>query len=119
VPDRQQNVTEALLALREEATSRVAALQREFTGLAEAAAAEGTDDEHDPEGATLAYERQHAAALLGQARDQVTAIDSALARLADGSYGLCASCGNPIAADRLTARPMAAVCISCASARGR
>ena len=46
------------------ARERVAALEREFAGLAEAASAAGTDDEHDPEGATLAFERQHAAALL-------------------------------------------------------
>ena len=47
-----------LLAERARARERVAALEREFAGLAEAASAAGTDDEHDPEGATLAFERQ-------------------------------------------------------------
>src|SRR6516162_456529 len=55
---------ELLLAERARAVRQVAALEREFAGLAEAASAGGTDDEHDPEGATLAFERQHAAALL-------------------------------------------------------
>jgi DnaK suppressor protein len=96
------------------ARERVAALEREFAGLAEAASAAGTDDEHDPEGATLAFERQHAAALLEGAREQVAAADAALARLAAGRYGGCERCGQPIGAGRLEARPTATTCIRCA-----
>jgi RNA polymerase-binding protein DksA len=99
------------------ARERVVALEREFAGLAEAASAAGTDDEHDPEGATLAFERQHAAALLEGAREQVTAIDAALERLADGRYGVCDRCGQPIGAERLAARPAATTCIRCAGRR--
>ena len=108
---------EALLAERARARDRVAALEREFAGLAEAASAAGTDDEHDPEGATLAFERQHAAALLAAAREQVAAVDAALRRLAEGRYGVCDRCGQPIGAERLAARPAAATCVRCA-ARG-
>ena len=96
------------------ARERVAALEREFAGLAEAASAAGTDDEHDPEGATLAFERQHAASLLAAAREQVAACDAALTRLAAGSYGVCERCGQPIGAGRLEARPAATTCIRCA-----
>src|SRR6267154_2768990 len=103
-----------LLAERARARERVAALEREFAGLAEAASAAGTDDEHDPEGATLAFERQHAAALLEAAREQVAAYDAALVRLAAGSYGVCERCGQPIGAGRLEARPAATTCIRCA-----
>src|SRR5437763_12849725 len=71
------------------ARERVAALEREFAGLAEAASAAGTDDEHDPEGATLAFERQHAAALLEGAREQVAAVEAALGRLDGEGYGVC------------------------------
>ena len=71
---------EVLAAERARAVRRAAALGREFAQLAEAASAGGTDDEHDPEGATLAFERQHTAALLEQAREQVAAIDAALSR---------------------------------------
>ena len=105
---------EALLAEQARARERVAALEREFAGLAEAASSAGTDDEHDPEGATLAFERQHAAALLEAAREQVTAIDAALERLAEGRYGSCDQCGRPIGEDRLAARPAARTCIECA-----
>jgi DnaK suppressor protein len=105
---------EVLLGERERARERVAALEREFAGLAEAASAAGTDDEHDPEGATLAFERQHAAALLEAAREQVAAAEAALRRLDEGRYGVCERCGEPIGAERMAARPAAATCVRCA-----
>jgi DnaK suppressor protein len=110
---------ELLLAERELARQRVAALEREFAGLPEAASAAGTDDEHDPEGATLAFERQHAAALLEAAREQAAAIDAALDRWEAGRYGVCERCGQPIGDDRLAARPAALTCIRCAAAASR
>jgi DnaK suppressor protein len=105
---------EVLLAEQARARQRVAALEREFAGLAEAASSAGTDDEHDPEGATLAFERQHAAALLRGAQEQVAAIDAALQRLAAGRYGVCERCRRPIGEGRLAARPAAPTCIQCA-----
>lgn len=106
---------ELLLAERERAASQARSLEREFTELAEAAAGPGTDDEHDPEGATLAFERQHTAALLADARARVTEIDAALARVEEGTYGTCARCGQPIGEARLAARPAAVFCVRCAS----
>ena len=111
------SVREVLAAERARALERVAALEREFAGLAEAASSGGTDDEHDPEGATLAFERQHAAALLEAARQQVAVVDAALRRLAEGRYGVCDRCGRPIGAERLAARPAALTCIRCAGSR--
>jgi len=107
-------VRERLEEEGQRARERVAALEREFAGLAEAASAAGTDDEHDPEGATLAFERQHAAALLEAAREQVAAVEAALRRLDEGRYGGCERCGQPIGAERLAARPTAVTCIRCA-----
>ncbi len=40
-------------------------------------------------------------------------IDLALTKIEDGSYGLCENCGEPIGAARLTARPVAQLCIDC------
>ena len=105
---------ELLLTERSRARQRAAALDREFTAIAEAASAPGTDDEHDPEGATLAFERQHTAALREQALAQVAEIDAALGRLDDETYGICVRCGQPIGEDRLAARPAAATCLRCA-----
>lgn len=107
-------IRERLLAERARAAARGAALDQEFADIAEAAGQPGTDDEHDPEGATLAFERQHSAALLARAAEQLAEVDAALARLDDGSYGTCVRCGQPIGDERLHARPAAATCISCA-----
>src|SRR5262249_29405412 len=106
-----------LAAARQRALARLASLEREFGGVVEAARGAGTDDEHDPEGATLAFERQHVAALAQAAREHLADIDAALARLADGSYGTCQACGQPIGAARLAARPAARTCVGCTRRR--
>jgi len=97
------------------AQDRLAALERDFSAIVEAAGPASADDEHDPEGATTAFERQHLAALLDQARRQLAQVETAIARLEAGHYGQCERCGQPIAAARLTARPAASTCIRCAS----
>ena len=85
----------ALAAERQATLEQVAGLEREFSQIVAASQADNADDEHDPEGATIAFERQHVAALLAQARDHLTAIDEALARLDAGTYGYCELCGQP------------------------
>ena len=75
------------------------------------------DDEHDPEGATIAFERAQLAAILKQATGELAEVDAALERVADGTYGTCERCGQPIAPARLEARPTARYCIACATAR--
>jgi RNA polymerase-binding protein DksA len=110
-------VRAVLAAARERTMARLASLEREFAGIVEAARGAGTDDEHDPEGATVAFERQHVAALARAAREHLADIDAALARLAEGSYGTCQACGRPIGAERLAARPAARTCIGCTRRR--
>ncbi len=109
----------ALQAAREQVLVRLAGLERDFASFVEAAVSANADDEHDPEGATIAFERQHVATLIADAQTQLEQIDAALARVDDGSYGICASCGRPIAAARLAARPTATTCIECAGGRRR
>ena len=57
-----------LEAERQEALDRLAALERDHVGIIEAAGSANHDDEHDPEGATIAFEREQVAALLDQTR---------------------------------------------------
>jgi DnaK suppressor protein len=92
----------------------IESLRREFDQVVEASASSNADDEHDPEGATIAFERQQTAALLEQARRRLAEIDAALARREAGGYGVCEGCGRPIGAERLAARPAARTCIDCA-----
>ena len=110
-------VRAALDAERRATLDQVAGLERDFGSIVAASQADNADDEHDPEGATIAWERQHVAALLEQARAHLAAIDQALGRLDAGDYGRCEVCGQPIAPERLAARPTATRCVACASTR--
>jgi len=99
------------------ASDRIAELARDLAGVVAASRDVATDDEHDPEGQTIAYERAQLTALLADARDRQGAVDRVLDRLERGEYGRCERCGGPIGAERLAARPTATTCIGCASAR--
>ena len=107
--------SEELTRTRVETLAQIDALTREFDEVVAASASSNADDEHDPEGATIAFERQQVAALLDQARRRLTDVDDALARAGTGDYGVCAECGREIAPERLAARPQARTCIACAS----
>jgi RNA polymerase-binding transcription factor DksA len=102
---------------RRETLAQIDALVREFDEVVAASRSSNADDEHDPEGATIAFERQQVAALLDQAQARLADVDAALARSAAGEYGRCTDCGRDIAPERLAARPQAPTCIDCASAR--
>lgn len=60
-------------------------------------------------------ERSETLAQIDQARHRVQQLDEALARMDEGSYGICTECGNPIAEERLEARPLSVTCVECAS----
>ena len=108
-----------LARVRSDTLAQIDALTREFDEVVAASKSSNADDEHDPEGATIAFERQQVAALLDQARARLADVDAALARSLAGDYGRCVECGRPIAPERLAARPQARTCIDCAPGRGR
>jgi DnaK suppressor protein len=83
-------------------------LRAQYDGLLAAEAGSNADDEHDPEGATLAFERQQLVALIER-------FEQKRADILRGTTGFCESCGNPIGAERLEARPYARTCVDCAS----
>src|SRR5947209_17580358 len=104
-----------LVADRAATLRRIEALTGDVDAVIEAASDVATDDEHDPEGATIAFERARVGALLEQAHVHLNDIDDALRRIGQGSYGVCEICREPIGAERLAARPVARTCITCAS----
>ena len=104
-----------LEADRDSARERVARLREDFTGVLDASRDTNADDEHDPEGHTIGWERSQLGALLRQAEQHLDEVEAAVARVGEGTYGTCTSCGGPIAPGRLEARPTARTCISCAA----
>ncbi|MDH2413120.1 TraR/DksA C4-type zinc finger protein [Nocardioides sp. CER19] len=106
-------IRERLLTDRRRTQRRLAELTGDFREIVEASRATNADDEHDPEGATIAFERSQVATLVQQAQRQLADIDAALVRLDEGSYGICERCGRPIAPERLEVRPTARTCVVC------
>jgi DnaK suppressor protein len=104
---------------RERAAMRIAELEREFEDIVEASAMVAADDEHDPEGSTVGFERAQVSALLAHARTHLAALDDAFERLRRGTYGTCERCGAQIAIERLVAQPAAVTCIGCAALADR
>jgi DnaK suppressor protein len=67
--------------------------------------------------ASDARDREISLILTDRDRDKLQAIDDALARVEDGSYGMCESCESDIAEGRLEALPFTRLCISCQAER--
>jgi RNA polymerase-binding transcription factor len=101
-------------AERAAAQAQIEALTREFDEVVAASRASNADDEHDPEGATIAFERQQVVALLERARRRLADVETAVRAVEAGTYGICKTCGRPIAPERLAARPSARTCVTCA-----
>ena len=104
----------ALLRKREQARAEIATLDADLHALFEASRSSNADDEHDPEGSTIAYERAQLTAVLDAARRHLADVGDALDRLDAGSYGVCEVCGGPIPVARLEVRPFARTCVGCA-----
>ncbi|MGN6446119.1 TraR/DksA family transcriptional regulator [Amnibacterium sp.] len=100
-----------LRALRDETAAELRAAGERIDAMTAARADANSDDEHDPEGATIGFEWSQADALRTALRRRLAEVDAALARVDDGTYGVCAVCGDPIAPARLAARPTTDRCI--------
>jgi DnaK suppressor protein len=106
---------DVLVQARTAAEEQVAALTRQLQDIIDSSHGANADDEHDPEGSTIAFERSQLTALLTQAQQRVADVDRALRRHDEGTYGICEVCGQPIAAERLAVRPSARTCVGCAT----
>jgi RNA polymerase-binding transcription factor DksA len=111
------DVRHLLEADRDRALARRASLSGDFESVVAATRDANSDDEHDPEGATIAFERSQVGALVRQASEHLAEIEAALARLDAGTYGTCEVCGEQIPSERLEVRPVARTCVRCASNR--
>lgn len=111
------DVRQRLRHEREQTLERLASLTGDHESIVAASLDTNADDEHDPEGATIAFERSQIGALVRQVRHHLAELDAALARVESGTYGVCEVCGSAIGEARLDALPAARTCITCASRR--
>lgn len=108
------SVAARLDAARDSAAAALAALTNEYDAMVAASESSNADDEHDPEGATIGFERAQLVATIEMTRDRLADLDRAIELVASGSYGRCEACSGDIGAERLAARPSARRCIACA-----
>ena len=106
---------EVLNLERAATVARIRAMQADLDAIVAASANTNNDDEHDPEGSTIAYERAQVAALLAAAQSNLSDLDSALTRLTTGGYSVCERCHAHISSERLAALPAVRTCFDCAN----
>jgi RNA polymerase-binding transcription factor DksA len=75
----------------------------------------GIEDESGADAGQATEERSELLAQLDLARQRVHAIDEALTRMDDGTYGTCVDCGEIIPVERLEIRPLSVRCVRCAA----
>lgn len=101
-------------ALRE----RSSRLTEDMAALVAASRDSNADDEHDPEGQTIGYERAQLSAVMHQTQAHLSEVEAALERVRTGTYGICEVCLQPIDGARLEARPTARTCVHHVGSRG-
>jgi DnaK suppressor protein len=111
----RRTIRGALVAELERTEEQISSLARQFNDIVAAAEMSNTDDEHDPEGTTIAFERAQVSALHDQATHDAAALRRTLAAVdEDEEFGACEACGGPIGFERLVALPATPRCVECA-----
>ena len=88
-------------------------LHQENPGSLENGAHEESSDNNLADTATETLDREIDSTLEENSENVLAAIDAALKRIEDGTFGMCTNCGKPIAEERLAAIPWATTCIDC------
>ncbi len=69
-------------------------------------------DEEYADAGTATFERERDLSLVNNLHDLIEKVDKALAKMDEGTYGLCQRCGKPIEKARLKALPYASLCLA-------
>jgi RNA polymerase-binding protein DksA len=88
-------------------------LHEENPGSVEDETQDSTADNHPADVATVTFDRELDYSLEENEGRLLAAIDSALARIDEGTFGICRTCAQPIAEERLEALPWTTQCIDC------
>jgi RNA polymerase-binding protein DksA len=106
---------DALLDERRRVEHALATLRDEHPGSLDAEVEEiaATSDNHLAETATATLGREIDYTLGDNAEQVISAIDAALGRIEEGTYGRCVGCDGEIPLERLEVSPWASLCIDC------
>jgi DnaK suppressor protein len=75
-------------------------------------------DANFADSAAASAERSEILAFIDKARERLSAVEAALAKMDAGTYGICEDCGREIPEARLEARPLSVRCVDCAAKLG-
>jgi DnaK suppressor protein len=114
-PADAQSVLTTVRAEQQRTARQVESLEGVVASIVEASELTSTDDEHDPEGATIAYERAQAIALLRQAREDLDALVVTRMQLESAQVVVCSVCGRTIDLERVATLPTTSRCVRCAT----
>ncbi len=104
---------------RDRLLALVDSLKANVDELTDAADANPPDDEHDPEGHTIAFERSQLTSRRNGYLRTIAALEVAEDRLDEAQTGSCESCGEPIPLERRLAVPTTNQCVVCAGSGAR
>jgi RNA polymerase-binding protein DksA len=110
-PAERKEMRGVLLAERRRLEAEIAEAVEDLNELLRDSGDGSGDDQADAGSKT--FEREHEMSVANNSRDLLEQVEHALARIADGSYGTCESCGLPIGKMRLEAFPRATLCVDC------
>ena len=110
-PSELAEVAAELRADVERLEGEVAHFEHDFTDLIRGGGDGAGDDQADV--GSMNVERDHELALADNSREMLEQSRHALERIADGTYGICESCGKAVGKLRLQAFPRATLCMAC------
>jgi RNA polymerase-binding protein DksA len=108
-----EHFKERLLAERARVQEALDYIHEENRGQLEDDREEIPSDNHPGDAATSTFDRELDATLEGNEERLLQAIDAALQRIENGTYGICRTCGQPIDPERLEALPWTTQDIDC------
>lgn len=108
-----ESVREQLLSERSRLERELKVFEQELSSSLEEASGESPYGQHLAENASAALEREMDLTLEENLRDVLARIDRALAKLDEGTYGVCDRCKGEIGKERLEAAPYASLCMRC------
>lgn len=108
-----------LTALRHRVRSQLAEMEAGMMGSSQSewSGELSAYDNHPADSASETYHREQQVGLIDSRRRILSMIDGVIAKMDDGTYGLCEKCGREIPAERLEAIPFTLLCKECREAQ--
>jgi DnaK suppressor protein len=114
-----KEIKKALIGQKSELEDQLESESQAFSSSESEIASDIRSDENPAEAGTATFEREKHLSIANNVQDLLEKSNKALDKIAQGSYGICESCGKPISPERLKALPHALLCIECKKAEER